>query len=85
MGGDGVGLQQSTKAPKHLRTDVIRVKAWLMDRKDGFSTEQFSVSAYVGSSKNLKDLKDLPCRERVEYRGTSLVRNTHPPKTTLGP
>ena len=27
--------------------------------KHGLSTEQFPVSAYVGSSKNLKDLKDL--------------------------
>ena len=27
-------------------------------RKHGLSTEQFPVSAYVGSSKNLKDLKD---------------------------
>jgi len=26
-------------------------------RKHGLSTEQFPVSAYVGSSKNLKDLK----------------------------
>jgi len=28
--------------------------------KHGLSTEQFPVSAYVGSSKNLKDLKDRP-------------------------
>jgi len=28
------------------------------ERKHGFSTEQFPVSAYVGSSQNLKDLKD---------------------------
>ena len=27
------------------------------ERKHGLSTEQFPVSAYVGSSKNLKDLK----------------------------
>ena len=27
---------------------------------DGLSTEQFPVSAYTGSSKNLNDLKDLP-------------------------
>ena len=29
-----------------------------MIRKDGLSTEQFPVSTYVGSSKNLKDLKE---------------------------
>jgi len=29
----------------------------LKDRKHGLSTEQFPVSVYVGSSKNLKDLK----------------------------
>ena len=29
------------------------------ERKHGLSTEQVPVSAYVGSSKNLKDLKDL--------------------------
>ena len=28
-------------------------------RKHGLSTEQFPVCAYVGSSKNLKDLKEL--------------------------
>ena len=28
------------------------------ERKHGLFTEQFPVSAYVGSSKNLKDLKD---------------------------
>ena len=27
-------------------------------RKHGLSTEQYPVTAYVGSSKNLKDLKD---------------------------
>ena len=31
------------------------------ERKHGLSTEQFPVSAYVGSSKNLKDLKDPSC------------------------
>ena len=29
------------------------------ERKHGLSTEQFSVSAYVGSSKSLKDLREL--------------------------
>ena len=29
-----------------------------IERKHGLSTEQVPVSAYVGSSKNLKDLKD---------------------------
>jgi len=45
-------------------------------RKHGLSTEQFPVSAYVGSSKNLKDLKDpkpklqrLPPPQMEEWRG----------------
>ena len=38
------------------------------------------MSAYVGSSKNLKDLKG-PCVHTVEYRGNSLIRT--PP--TVGP
>ena len=29
------------------------------ERKHGLSTKQFPVAAYVGSSKNLKDLKHL--------------------------
>ena len=33
------------------------------------------MSDYVGSSKNLKDLKD---------RGTSLIKNTHPKKLSKG-
>jgi len=43
------------------------------ERKHGFSTEQFPVSAYVGSSKNLKDLKDprraRPITTREHQRG----------------
>ena len=31
-------------------------------------TEQFSVSAYVGSSENLKDLKDLEFRDVLRKR-----------------
>jgi hypothetical protein len=34
-------------------------------KKHGPSTEQFSVSAYAGSSKNLKDLKFQDVREQV--------------------
>ena len=36
------------------------------ERKHGLSTEQFPVSAYVGISKNLRDLKDKtgPPRDR---------------------
>ena len=66
------------------------------ERKHGLSSEQFSVSAYGGSSKNLKDLKDLSREERTGCRwarGGSLVcvyitprRNTPPhPRTTTGP
>ena len=43
-------------------------------RKHGLSTEQFPVSAYVGSSKNLKDLKDDPKREREFCIDNLLVR-----------
>ena len=35
-----------------LQIRIVRI------RKHGLSTEQFPVSAYVGSSKNLKDLKE---------------------------
>ena len=37
---------------------VIHRYLKLTERKHGLSTQQFPVSAYVGSSKNLKDLKD---------------------------
>ena len=70
------------------RLDVIRKEAWPFFRAiSGVrlyrvleeskapkgSTEQFPVSTYVGSSKNLKDLKDLVSRfyeisERLEFR-----------------
>ena len=33
------------------------------ERKHGLSTEQFPVSAYGGSSKNLKDLQDVPMED----------------------
>ena len=36
------------------------------ERKHGLSTEQFPVSAYVGSSKNLKDLKGC-CNKSVNF------------------
>ena len=79
------------------------------ERKHGLSTKQFPVSAYVGSSKNLKDLKDVLDPLATEgvygrrvglatawapggqtggafwYRGTSLIRNTHPPSISIGP
>ena len=37
----------------------------LFERKHGLSTEQFPVSAYVGSSKNLKNLKDAERNVRL--------------------
>ena len=40
-------------------------------RKHGLSTEQFPVSAYVGSSKNQKDLRDLTSSLRQH---TALVK-----------
>jgi len=37
--------------------DCVPVHSGFEERKHGLYTEQFPVSAYVGSSKNLKDLK----------------------------
>ena len=37
-------------------------------RKQGFSTEQVPVSAYGGSLKNLRDLKDLRCEVKLWWR-----------------
>jgi hypothetical protein len=58
-----VGLIQSTRAPpKEISSQKkCRVQGGLLrsERKHGLSTEQFPVSAYIGSSKNLKDLTDL--------------------------
>ena len=42
-----------------------KLKDLKSERKHGLSTEQFPVSAYVGSSKNLKDLKEHPAAEPV--------------------
>jgi len=39
-------------------------KTW-SERKHGFSAEPVPVSAYVGSSKNLKDLKDAIASRRA--------------------
>ena len=54
-----------------------------------FFTEPLPVSAYVGSSKNLKDLKEMlasceqvppgPAEDIVQ--GYFTYKNTHPPKT----
>ena len=42
----------------HLPAGVLRISD-VIRKEAGLSTEQFPVSAYVGSSKNLKDLKDF--------------------------
>ena len=55
--------------------DVIRKEAW------SFS-EQFPVSAYVGSSKNLKDIKGTSSKEHLRRRWTFGVYWTFSP---LGP
>ena len=59
-------------------------------RKHGLATEQFTVTAFVGSSKNIKDLKGVKAertqqlpgkkgqRRCLAYRGTSLT-SKHPP------
>ena len=57
-GSDGLGLIQSTKATKYPGLNAIR-------RKHCLSAEPPPVSAYVGSSKNLKDLRDLNKRTKV--------------------
>ena len=54
---------QSTKAPVRLLVRSLppsseRGSVLRSERKHGFSADQAPVSAYVGSSKNLKDLKD---------------------------
>ena len=46
--------------------------------KHDLSTEQIPVSAFVGSSKNLEDLKDgaVGCCMRADlFMGTSFIRN----------
>jgi len=43
-------------------------------RKHGLSTEQFPVSAYVGSSKNLKDLKDPRTPPTLFFAGVGELR-----------
>ena len=60
-----------------LRPERYQILKGLMwsERKHGLSTEQFPVSAYAGSSKNLKDLK-MP---RSWYRGGLAHKNNHPP------
>ena len=52
------------------------------EKKHGLSTEPFPVSAYAGSSKNLKDTEGLVMRTHCAragiptlYRGISLIRN----------
>ena len=59
-------------------------------KKHGLSAEKKLVSAYVGSSKNLKDLRTAPEERQnhhqsleanvlcLTYRVTSLLRNRHP-------
>jgi len=48
--------------------------------KHGLSTEQFPVSAYVGSSKNLKDLKDVGWDKSSLWHGRSQRPLQGPPK-----
>ena len=57
----------------------------MIERKHGLSTEQVPVSAYVGSSKNLKDLKD-PWAEYAHSCGHVqgyLSQQKQPPPRTL--
>ena len=46
------------------------------ERKHGLSTEQFPASAYVGSPKNLTDLKDSAQQKQRPY-GTSAWSATY--------
>jgi len=48
--GGGKGLSQVHRQVEEERRGACH------ERKHGLSTEQFPVSAYVGSSKNLKDI-----------------------------
>ena len=63
------------------------------ERKHGLSTEQFPVSAYIGSLKNLKNLKDDPEVASKPMRSfsravgepvTSLKSNSTPGKGAKG-
>ena len=46
----------------------------------GFGCIESGLGAAVGASK-----KSASCGWRYLYRGTSLIRNTHPPRITIGP
>jgi len=50
------------------------------ERKHGLSTEPVPVSAYVGSSKNLKDLKDVSWGSRDPTDSSERFRRRRPPK-----
>ena len=54
------GRAPFTTAPDARAPTGLHVQGYLAH---GLSTEQFPVSAYVGSSKNLKDLKDHKTRD----------------------
>ena len=55
------------------------------ERKHGLSTEQFPVSAYVGSSKNLKDLKVEPENGPVRVWGQVPCRHSRSDYTQSRP
>ena len=46
-----------SRNPFVIRSEAVQGGLMGSERKHGLSTEQFPVSAYLGSSKNLKDLK----------------------------
>ena len=81
--GAGAGYHPTALAAAVLCTggpDVIRTEVWP-------SYRTISGVRLCWVSKNLKDLKDpfSPRGGPVLYRGTSLIRDSPPPRTTIGP
>ena len=89
----GAGLKQSRRPRRGEGSSAWRAAILctggpdVILRKHGLSTEQFPVSAYIGSSKNLKDLKAVhqegiagtKSEGSTVHRGISLIRNRPPP------
>jgi len=77
----GVGSAQKATGHHHARISGRTVtnspQKCRSERKHGLSTDQFPVSAYVGSSKNLNDLKDVGSAQKAtgHHRALTSGRN----------
>ena len=85
-------VQDDPQSPPVLSTSCPN-RTGPMERKHGLSTEQVPASAYAGSSKNLKDLKDvtLPKQTWPVFDPSQLCRcqtlawaSTSPPRDGVG-